>query len=735
MFSLWALVDNTRLFFVTLLNGLTLASLYFIVASGFTLVFGLMRNVNLAHGSLYLLGGYVGFIVAERTGWWLLAVAAGFAAAALAGLLMQVLILRHMQGQDLRQTMVTIGLSIVIADLLLWIFTGQVHQMEAPAWLQGPIRGIPIDQRVLGLPAEPARRSASRIGVGLWLLLNRTRVGMMIRAGVDDRGMLAAAGVNVNLVFAITFALGAGLAGLGGVIGAVELSMVPGEDTRLLLASLIVVIVGGMGSVVGAAIGAAILGLAETYGLAYAPTYSVVFTFVILILRAGVPAARDHGEGGMSAALSWRQAMNCRRLARAVRPRRASAPGALTARATSRSAAPARASRRPTPYADSDAPRWLKYLWRTLSPRHVLVAAFVLLFPFVATPFITFQVGAQSLVLGLIALSLTFLGGYGGMVSLAQMTVAGIAGYAVAILGTSSAAEISLGWPWWVAVPFALAIATACAALIGWLSVRTEGIYTIMITLAMGVAFYYLALQNYSVFNGFQGFQKVYPPTVFGIDWRDAAAVLLPGAGLRAGRLLPACKYLVRAPFGIALQGIRDNPRRMNALGYNVVAHRVAAYAVAGLIAAVGGVLLVWYNGLITPGSVSTSWLINILVIAVLGGMRHPIGPFLGAIVFVLLQTFAIDLIDRERFNLVIGGVFLAIVLFSPDGLLGLWARLKARLRPARPFITDALAASRLQPKETTVRVTKRICDAHAGRRRGGRARSRAAPGRRPGSR
>lgn len=297
LFSIWALVDNARLYVLTLLNGLTLASLYFIVASGFTLVFGLMRNVNLAHGSLYLLGGYVGFTIAEQTGWWILALAGGFLAAALAGLLIQVLILRHMQGQDLRQTMVTIGLSIVIADLLLWVFTGQVHQMEAPSILQGPIRDIPL------IRAYSAYRLSLLgfgivIGVGLWWLLNRTKVGAMIRAGVDDRGMLAAAGVNVNLVFAITFTLGAGLAGLGGVIGAVELSMVPGEDTRLLLASLIVVIVGGMGSVVGAAIGAVILGLAETYGLAYAPTYSVVFTFVILVL---VLAFRPRGIMGRPA--------------------------------------------------------------------------------------------------------------------------------------------------------------------------------------------------------------------------------------------------------------------------------------------------------------------------------------------------------------------------------------------------------------------------------------------------
>jgi len=192
-------------------------------------------------------------------------------------------IFRFMQGEDLRQTLVTIGLSIVIADILMWIIGAQVHQMEAPGWLSGPLRDIPLinaysKYRLMLLPIGIA------IGVLLWFFLNRTRVGMMIRAGVDDRGMLSASGVNVNMLFAVTFAIGAGLAGFGGVIGAVELSMAPGEDVRLLLASLIVVIIGGMGSVVGAALGASILGLAETYGLAYAPTYSVVFTFVILAL-------------------------------------------------------------------------------------------------------------------------------------------------------------------------------------------------------------------------------------------------------------------------------------------------------------------------------------------------------------------------------------------------------------------------------------------------------------------
>ena len=282
VFSVWAVSENSPLYFKTLLSGLTLASLYFLVASGFTLVFGLMRNVNLAHGSLYLFGAYVGWFVGEHTGSWLLAVAAGFLASAVLGLLVQLLVFRHMQGQDLRQTLVTIGLSIVLADLMLWVWGAEIYTFDPPAWIYGSTTLPLVDKfptyRLVVLLTSIV------IGVGLWLLLARTRMGMMIRAGVDDRGMLAASGVNVQLVFALTFAIGAGLAGLAGVVGGTALSISPGEDTRYLLASLVVVIVGGMGSVVGAAIGALLIGLAEQFGLAYAPTYSVVFTFVIMVV-------------------------------------------------------------------------------------------------------------------------------------------------------------------------------------------------------------------------------------------------------------------------------------------------------------------------------------------------------------------------------------------------------------------------------------------------------------------
>jgi branched-chain amino acid transport system permease protein len=369
----------------------------------------------------------------------------------------------------------------------------------------------------------------------------------------------------------------------------------------------------------------------------------------------------------MSAA-QWRRAMNSSAAA-AVAARGAAAPSVV--HPMPRPASPAST--------EGGSWRWLRSIIAAIEARHVIAIVALFVYPFVATPFFTYQIGAQSLALGLIALSLTFLGGYGGMVSLAQMTVAGFAAYMLAIFGTSSNVAISLGWPWWLALIVAVSLATILAAAIGWLSVRTEGIYTIMITLAVGVAFFYLAQQNYTLFNGFQGFSRIAAPTVGELDLRQPLPFyfLVLGCAL-AGYFF--VKHLVRAPFGVALQGIRDNPRRMHSLGYDVTAHRVGAYAVAGLLAAVGGILMVWYNGRISPGTVGTGAMINILIIAVLGGMKHPIGAFIGAIVFVLLQNFAIDLVDRERFNLVIGGVFLAIVLFSPDGLLGLWHSLRARL-------------------------------------------------------
>jgi branched-chain amino acid transport system permease protein len=327
-------------------------------------------------------------------------------------------------------------------------------------------------------------------------------------------------------------------------------------------------------------------------------------------------------------------------------------------------------------------PGWLSR-FATQHAAILILGVFLVILPAVANDFMLVQVFGWAMILGIIALSLMFLAGYGGMVSLAQMTVAGVSGYMITVFGASSLPAISLFWPWWLAAPIAIAIAVAFGTLTGVLSSRTEGIYTIMITLAIAAAFFYLTLQNWPIFNGFAGFTTIPAPVAFGVNWKHPLPLyylILFFAALSYVVVV----YVSRSPFGLALQGVRDNPRRMEAIGYNVTAHRVAAYAFAALLASVGGILMVWLNNQISPGSAGIEASIDLLVIAVVGGLGHPIGAFVGAIIYVILRTFALDALvsvglDGRRFQTLIGLCFLVIVLFSPDGVVGLWRRFSAR--------------------------------------------------------
>ncbi|WP_375143786.1 branched-chain amino acid ABC transporter permease [Acuticoccus sp. MNP-M23] len=322
----------------------------------------------------------------------------------------------------------------------------------------------------------------------------------------------------------------------------------------------------------------------------------------------------------------------------------------------------------------------------TRIPLHFAVIGLILLImPVIAGDFVLRQIVSYALILGTIALSLMFLAGYGNMVSLVQMTIAGVAAYMTAIFGMSAVDTISLGWPWWLAVPVAIFVAVLFGTLSGALAVRTEGIYTIMITLAIAAAMFYLVRQNYTLFNGFSGMNQVRAPVFWGVDWSDPAPFYYLTLAIALVSYW-AVTYVSRTPFGLALQGVRDNPRRMAALGFNVTMHRIAAYAFASLIAAVAGVLLVWLNGQVSPGTIAVGPAIDILIIAVVGGLAHPIGPYLGAFLYVLLRTFAIDVLvalglGGERFQLLIGLGFLVVVFFSSDGLLGIWKSFRERAR------------------------------------------------------
>ena len=328
VFLLVKAIDDPKQFLVVTLNGTTLAALFFVVASGFTLIFGLMRVVNMAHGSLYLFGGYLALEMqnkwfVEETGGggglglslsgeeatiglmgWIVPLLLATAIISLIGVIIQQVFLRWNQGQDLRQALITIALSVIFADQMLAAFGGISKDIKTPTdWptsitLPGEVRfGFFRGVIVLG--------AALLIAAGLWYIIKKTRFGKIVRAGVDDRDMVSALGINVQLIFGLAFALGAALAGFGGVLGGTMISLAPGQDTAFLLNSLIVVIIGGMGSLGGAAIGALALGLVDAYADVYLvfgdtdlTNYSILVTFALLV---AVLAVRPLGLFGRPA--------------------------------------------------------------------------------------------------------------------------------------------------------------------------------------------------------------------------------------------------------------------------------------------------------------------------------------------------------------------------------------------------------------------------------------------------
>jgi branched-chain amino acid transport system permease protein len=310
--------QDSRVFWIVTLNGLTLAALFFVVSAGFTLIFGLMRVVNMAHGSLYLLAGYIAFTL--QGNWygvssnllsgtpatvtsWVVPMIIATIVIGVAGVLMQQVFLRWNQGQDLRQALITIAISVILADQMVAHFGGIAESIQQPAAWPDSVTLFGVRYGFFRL--EVVVGAALLIGALLFLVIKRTRFGMIIRAGVDDRSMVSALGVNIQLVFAGAFFVGALLAGLAGVLGGTMIAVQPGNDSAFLLDSLIVVIIGGMGSLLGAAIGSIALGLVSAYADVYLKfgttdltNYAILLTFILVV---AVLAVRPLGLFGRPA--------------------------------------------------------------------------------------------------------------------------------------------------------------------------------------------------------------------------------------------------------------------------------------------------------------------------------------------------------------------------------------------------------------------------------------------------
>ena len=268
------------------LNGLSFSMMLFLMAAGLTLVFGLMKIINIAHGSFYILGAYVGLTILRATGSFLLAALAAAVVAALAGLLMQTVFLRRFYTKELQQVLLTFGFVLIVADLCLWIWGGNPMALPKPAGFKGSIWFAAVvfpTYRLLVIVV------GGLMAVGLWLFQEKTKFGAIVRAGVDDEEMLRGLGINIQLVFAAVFGFGALLAGIGGIMGGPFVGVYPGIDMYILLLAMVVVIIGGMGSLKGAFVGSLLVGLIDNFGKALFPEISMFTLFapmaIILAVR------------------------------------------------------------------------------------------------------------------------------------------------------------------------------------------------------------------------------------------------------------------------------------------------------------------------------------------------------------------------------------------------------------------------------------------------------------------
>jgi branched-chain amino acid transport system permease protein len=337
-----------------------------------------------------------------------------------------------------------------------------------------------------------------------------------------------------------------------------------------------------------------------------------------------------------------------------------------------------------------------------------LAVTLLVLLPVVGSDFFIAFVMTRAVMLGLAASTIVFLSSYGGMVSLAQLLFVGVAGFMVGnAVGEGGTKGLKLGWNPWIGVVFALVVTAVLAVGLGLLASRTTGIYFLMLTLTFAVIGYYFFGQV-TTFSGFGGITGIRPPGVF--DGHPVRFYYLCVALSLAA--YGAFRYLARTPFGLALQGVRDDPVRMASLGFNVALQRTIAFTIAGFVAGVAGVLNIWWNGQIDPTSISIGPTMDLLIIAVIGGVAYLEGAWLGAFVFVVANNYMRDLplassigLTEARFNTVVGLIVLLIMVLSPDGLVGVILRIRRAFTRSsgRPPVSAAGAHDTGDPTPFTV--------------------------------
>ncbi len=615
------------------LNGLSTASGLFFIAVGLSLIFGVTRIINIAHGSLYMLGTYIAYSLATKIGgafgFW-----GGILATALIvgviGALIEILLLRRIyRAPELFQLLATFALVLVINDAALWLW--------GPEDLLGPrAPGLRGSIEILGRQLPSYDLFLIVIGPVVLLILHfalaKTRFGRLIRAATQDREMVGALGVNQAVLFTSVFALGAALAGLGGALQVAREPANLATDLVAISDAFVVVVVGGMGSITGAYLAAVIIAEVKAlcigigvvdFGLftVNASKLTLVAEFLVM---AVVLIARPYG-------LLGRPQGAVRSLAEPEEPIRPATP--------------------------------------MLKALAVTVLALLLCLPLLAqsSPYVL-VLGIDVLIAVIFATSLHFIMGPGGMHSFGHAAYFGLGAYGAALLVKW------LAWPMGFALLAAPLVALAGALLFGWFAVRLSGVYLAMLTLAFAQIVWAAVFQWEGLTGGSNGVVGVWPPPPFDKAW----VYYLLTLALAVAAVLLLRRFLF-APFGYAMRAGRDSPLRAEAIGIDVKRVHWLAFAIAGGICGIAGGLFAFAKGSISPETISVGRSIDGLVMVLLGGIQTLTGPIVGASVYATLQDTVMR--QTEYWRALLGIIILLLVLAFPQGIVGAAAHLFGKRR------------------------------------------------------
>lgn len=610
---------------IQFLNGLASASSLFLIASGLSIIFGVTRIVNFAHGSFYMLGAYIAYSLVEALprgplGFWGGIALAALAVGAIGAGVEIVLLKRIYRAPELFQLLATFGVVLVIADLTLKIWGADELLAPRPPGLRGAVHilGHAFPQYdLLLIFVGPAVLAA------LWLLFHRTRWGALVRAATQDRDMVSALGVNQGLLFTGVFFLGSLLAGLGGALQlpreAANLQM----DLSIIAEAFVIVVVGGMGSITGAYVAALLVAVLQAFGIVIFPKITLVLIFLVM---AVVLAFRPYGLFGRKIAA----------------PRGGTVPG------DSPNAQPGRHAR----------------LWGLAG-----IALLAVLPPVLGGYALT--VLTEIVILALFAASLHFMMGPGGMPSFGHAAFFGLGAYGAALLARDLGAPMLLG----------LAAAPLAAALLGlvcgWFCVRLSGVYLAMLTLAVAQIVWSVAFQWTDLTGGDNGILGVWPAS-----WAHQRNVYYLLALLLCGGGVFLMRRILAAPFGYALRAGRDAPLRAEASGIDLLLVRWTAFIIAALFAGLAGGLYAYSKGSVFPTYIAISRSIDALLMVLLGGVQALAGPLVGTVVFVGLQEEISS--ATELWRLVLGLIIIFLVLVFPEGIVGIAARWRGLVQRRR---------------------------------------------------